>query len=62
MREGTLDGVHRESLKVVKIPTECIGTLRELMCYRRFAHQAIVGVDHHAETQSAQHTEGVLGN
>ncbi len=48
MGEGTLDGVHREPLKVVKIPAECIGALGELSSHRGIAHQSIVSVQWYA--------------
>jgi len=60
--EGALHRVHGDPLEVIQRPTEGVGALRELASHRRVAHQAIVGVERHAEAQAAQHADRVLGD
>jgi len=60
--EGALHRVHGDPLEVVERPAEGVGALRELAGHRRVAHQAVVGVERHAEAQSAQHADRVLGD
>ena len=60
--EGALHRVDRDPLKVIKRPAEGIGALCELSSHRGVAHQAVVGIERHAESKSSQHADGVLGN
>ena len=62
MGEGALHRVHRDPLEVVERPAVGVGALRELAGHRGVAHQAVVGVERHAEAQSAQHADRVLGD
>jgi len=58
--KSALHRVDRNPLEIVQRPAECVGTLGELACHRRVAHQAIIGVERYAESQSAEHADGMF--